>query len=798
MKKKVCRWIAAMLVLCLGAAPVSAGAVSGKKTAALEYQNIGITVDGTKLAPADVSGNSTEPFLMDGVVYLPLRAVAEALGCKVAWDGASGTVNITSGGAAAVKEGAAAVGRTGTEMATLCYSNIQIKVNGRKITPMDEKETAVEPFSVNGTTYMPAHTVAEALGCTAKWNDAEKTVEIVSGQIAPAGKTLKAGAGMAAMVFPQEYFENRAQDGSVTYEDGFCGAVHTFQGAKGEITDDLYTRVLLLEDEIRVAIVALEVAQAPDDQVQYTKEIVAEVCGVDPDNVWVHTTHQFGFMHRPSDTEKAKTYDELMKAAARQAAERAMATFQSAVLGVGTGECHVSANKNITAPDEIGGGPYYGPGSTLDTDPTMTVLRFEGLDGTPIGFFLSYGTKPSALCTTGKTVGNRRVNTEVTGHASKLVEEEYGAPCLFCMPAAGDQYPRETAQYYGLDENGEWKVIDIGFDEGIKIVDRLGNEMGQDAISIAKTIQCGETDADIQIAATYYMYENKAGDGEIKVTVDALTVGDVAFVGFKQEMDCLTGQQIQAGSPYGTTLLVSFLNGDGKYFGHREAYDFNNGIGTWETKRSAFAVGAAEKFVEVADGLLDSLHSGTYVAGEKESGSGDKMAFFSTVEFGGNSWYVLDKVDGKSLLLSEKVLEMRPYNDVDEAMTWETCSLRAYLNGEFYNSFPAEERAKIAEVTNQNRANAKYAISGGNDTVDKVFLLSLEEAELYLGGFGDITLGRTKDTNEAVWWHLRSPGEAVNVAASVTAGGMIDYHGVGDFIEVPVGGVRPAMWVELD
>ena len=80
---------------------------------------------------------------------------------------------------------------------------------------------------------------------------------------------LKAGAGRAEMVLPQDYFVNTAADGAVTYEDGFCGKVHTFRGAKGTITDNLCTRVLLLEDGARVAIVALEVAQAPDDQVAY-------------------------------------------------------------------------------------------------------------------------------------------------------------------------------------------------------------------------------------------------------------------------------------------------------------------------------------------------------------------------------------------------------------------------------------------------------------------------------------------------------------------------------------------------
>ncbi|MCD7933951.1 MAG: hypothetical protein LUF77_01355, partial [Oscillospiraceae bacterium] len=364
-------------------------------------------------------------------------------------------------------------------------------------------------------------------------------------------------------------------------------------------------RVLVLEDEIRVAIVAVEVAQTPDDQVAYTKKIVSEICGVDEDNVWVHCTHQFGFMHRPSDIEKAAVYDDIMKEALTAACEQAMETFQSAVLGTGIGDCYVSANKNIENPEGVTGGPYYGPGSTLETDTTLTMIRFASAEtGEDIGYFMSYGTKPSALCTTGKTVGNRQVNTEVTGEACKIVEAAYSVPCLFCMPAAGDQYPRETAQYYGFDEDGNWGLIDIGFDEGIKIVERLGAEMGDVAVDVASAIECDSNDADISLAATSFDYVNKAGDADMTITCDTLVIGDIALVGFKQEMDCVTGQQIQAASPYGTTLMVSFLNGDGKYFGHREAYDFNGGIGTWETNRSPYGIGAAEKFVEVAGELL--------------------------------------------------------------------------------------------------------------------------------------------------------------------------------------------------
>ena len=258
---------------------------------------------------------------------------------------------------------------------------------------------------------------------------------------------LRAGCGLAEMVFPQEFFQKTDDKGNVSFVDGFCGRVHSFEGKTGTITDNLCTRVLLMENGLRVAIVALEIAQAPADQVEYTQNIVGEICGVKPENVWVHTTHQFGFMHRPDDMEKADVYDSVMKEAAEKAAQMAMQTFEEAVIGIGTGKCHVSANKNIMPPDGVGGGPYYGPGSELETNPEMTVVRFSSkATGKDIGFFLSYGTKPSALCTVGKSEGNRLVNTEVTGHASKLMEECFGAPCLFCMPAAGDQYPRKTAQ----------------------------------------------------------------------------------------------------------------------------------------------------------------------------------------------------------------------------------------------------------------------------------------------------------------------------------------------------------------
>lgn len=612
--------------------------------------------------------------------------------------------------------------------------------------------------------------------------------------------TFRFGAGVGEIVLPQEYFDSYDADGNLVREDGFSGAVHYFAGEKGAIKDSPMIRVMLMEDGERVAIVSMEIAQAPEDQIAYTRDIVSALCGVKRQNIWVHSTHQFGFMHRPHDAKKAAIYDEAMKAAVKAAAEGAAASLQPAVIGVGTGECHVSANKNIAAPPEIGGGPYYGPGSTLETNPTVTVLRFEAAEsGALLGFYMSYGTKPSTLLTTGKFDGNRELNSELTGQACKRMEERFGVPCVTCMPAAGDQYPRETAMYYGFDGDGNWRVIDLGFEKGIQIVDRLSAELGDVAAGIAEKITCAPRDTTVKIAATGFRFLNKSGDAEITIPVEGITVGDIAFVGLRQETDCLTERQVVAASPYGTTLLITFLNGDGKYMAHWEAYDFNGGVGTWESARSAFTRGAAEKFVEVAADMLRAMKEGREVAPLEPDApaTAQSGAFVGKTDFGGTPWLVLEKKDGKMLLLSEKLLEKRVYHGKDEPITWEKSDIRAYLNGPFLDRFTPEERGRIAVTPVLNRSNPKYAIRGGEPTDDRVFLLSLEEAELYLNGFGGL-LTATDEQGEACWWHLRSPGEAENVAASVTAGGMIDYHGVSDAINAAKGGVRPAMWVRAE
>ncbi|MDR2586789.1 MAG: DUF6273 domain-containing protein [Coriobacteriales bacterium] len=163
-----------------------------------------------------------------------------------------------------------------------------------------------------------------------------------------------------------------------------------------------------------------------------------------------------------------------------------------------------------------------------------------------------------------------------------------------------------------------------------------------------------------------------------------------------------------------------------------------------------------------------------------------------TVYFADIYWWVLDVQDGRALLISQDILEERAYNDKLTEVTWETCSLRAYLNGEFLNiRFSEEEQARIALSTVASKDNPEYETPGGSVTEDKVFLLSIDEAKRYFASDSDRV---AKYQGSDSWWWLRSPGDDANRAARVYLDGSVILNGYG----VDYGsGVRPALWLNL-
>ena len=167
-------------------------------------------------------------------------------------------------------------------------------------------------------------------------------------------------------------------------------------------------------------------------------------------------------------------------------------------------------------------------------------------------------------------------------------------------------------------------------------------------------------------------------------------------------------------------------------------------------------------------------------------------------------WRVLAVESGKALVISEKLLNCVQYNETYTDVTWETCTLRKWMNNDFINkAFSSSQQAKIITVTNQNPNNPEYGTKGGNATQDKIFALSIDEAEKYFSSNFDRRAYTTDYAHKkgydysdrSEYWWLRSPGYGGNNAADVRRYGSI--FRLGDDVYSVEVAVRPAFWLNL-
>ncbi len=157
-------------------------ASSGTKEATLNYMGITLNIDNVEVVPRDVNGTIVNPFTIDGTTYLPVRAISEALGKSVNWDSKTYTVSIENKNEDYNLEEFSGVSdkKISQEVKNLYYNDISIKINGEYINPKDANGVLVEPFIINGTTYLPVRAVAEAFDKKVSWNGETKTVFISS------------------------------------------------------------------------------------------------------------------------------------------------------------------------------------------------------------------------------------------------------------------------------------------------------------------------------------------------------------------------------------------------------------------------------------------------------------------------------------------------------------------------------------------------------------------------------------------------------------------------------------------
>ena len=206
--------------------------------------------------------------------------------------------------------------------------------------------------------------------------------------------------------------------------------------------------------------------------------------------------------------------------------------------------------------------------------------------------------------------------------------------------------------------------------------------------------------------------------------------------------------------------------------------------------------------------------------GAVKGGTGGPVSAGDIIEFAGHEWQVLEVEDGMAMIVSVQLLDDGQYHFPMQKITWAESKIRESMNGFFLDkTFSDEEKARIVERTVINNDNPWYGTPGGENTEDKLFLLSIEEVVKYFGDSGMLAnrpedskilsddydnarIAAYEKTGIDSWWWLRSPGDNQTQAALVNRFGQISVSGfdvmLDDHFPEGRGGIRPALWLKLE
>ncbi len=230
--------------------------------------------------------------------------------------------------------------------------------------------------------------------------------------------------------------------------------------------------------------------------------------------------------------------------------------------------------------------------------------------------------------------------------------------------------------------------------------------------------------------------------------------------------------------------------------------DYKTGFALLEGIRN---IDSYQKFADIKDAYYrdflpkaevgDVIHFGSYEQ-DNNASNGKELV----------DWLVLAKNSDNILAISQYALDVKPFNESWKEVTWDNCSLRQWLNNQFYNiAFSALEQEKIRESEVTADKNPLFDTPPGNNTIDKVFLLSIPEAEKYFSSAEarkclptpyavGCDILKNNQTGYCCYW-LRSPGNTALFGSLVDDGGEMTGHGtyVYDFYVT----VRPVIRINI-
>jgi hypothetical protein len=439
---------------------------------------------------------------------------------------------------------------------------------------------------------------------------------------------------------------------------GWGAQVH--ERAEG-VDQDFYVTVLLVRDDtVSCAIVEYDTGTILADDAARISALISDATGISPADIFVSYTHTHSgpLLHQlnvRAGMELVAPYWETLYSQTVGAARQALLGLRPAVIGAAYGSSDIAVSRRLALPE---GRTVVGQNVGGFTDPTVSVARIDGVDGTPIAAIVGYACHPITLA-----FQNRLLSPDYPGVVRSVVERLTGTTCLFLQGCAGDQMPVEgltgdtrvhrrlgtmlgaeaAETYLGIDPTARrWvfdRVVESGAPlglyraepgepemEGVRVatgsvtmpIRPLGDAQAlkdaRDAIRDELDGLRAASAPDAQIADGMFRLKRAEmrsawldrfeGRSSIDLDLHGIRIGPFTVVGFPGEPFASIGLAVREGSPFPVTLMTGYANGWSGYVPTDDAFD----VGGYEVEwGSAFDRGAADALIGGARTLLEQL-----------------------------------------------------------------------------------------------------------------------------------------------------------------------------------------------
>jgi hypothetical protein len=438
------------------------------------------------------------------------------------------------------------------------------------------------------------------------------------------------------------------------------------------IESDFWSTALVLGDGRSAAVVLdLDLCLLTNEQAERIRSAVAAALRIDKRQIRVSTTHTHagpvvGDSSHTANRELLELYfryiTEQCVSAALEAAGRQTVVAVHAEYGL----CHIGKNRRQTMDS---GRVITGYEPTGETDPTVSVIRFDDESGNVVASIVHYATHPTTL---GYT--NTEASPDYPGVAKRFVERTVGGICLFLQGATGDIGPgpggfldridvvRDIGTMLGCAasqalieakskqfEYSFSEVVESGASLGIwsrerkplvpeafqvvsamvslpvgplqptEELERIGDELVGQLTRLREANAPAEQIREINFQVkrnnmALRKSRNFYGKPTAEIEAHVIRIGDAVLIGIPLEPFSATGKLIREKSPFPYTLFSGYSNGSNGYLATAEAFTY----GGYEVMQTAFAPEAADLLAQQIVQLLEKLKRG----GSQDDGGG--------------------------------------------------------------------------------------------------------------------------------------------------------------------------------